>query len=92
MDSFLKEIKINMPRYLTPIQAARATAKLEENWSLAAVAAELHVSKSCIFKLKRRWQQNTVQKPVRAGVGRVSNVQQDNNLVHFVIKDINNIT
>jgi hypothetical protein len=79
MDSFLKEIKINMPRYLTPIQAARATAKL-------------HVSKSCIFKLKRRWQQNTVQKPVRAGVGRVSNVQQDNNLVHFVIKDINNIT
>jgi hypothetical protein len=42
-----------MPKHLTPIQDARAIVKLEENWSLAAVAAELHVSKSCIFKLKR---------------------------------------
>jgi hypothetical protein len=29
-----------MLRHLTPIQAARAIAKLEEKWSLAAVAAE----------------------------------------------------
>jgi hypothetical protein len=28
--------------HLTPIQTARAIAKLEENWSLAAVARELH--------------------------------------------------
>lgn len=72
-----------MPRHLTPIQTARAIAKLEENWSLSAVAAELHVSKSCIFKLKRR-QENGLERLVRAGVGRVSNVQQDNNLVNFV--------
>jgi hypothetical protein len=39
IDSFLKKLKIDMPRYLTPIQAARAIAKLEENWSLADVAA-----------------------------------------------------
>jgi AraC-like DNA-binding protein len=38
-----------MPRHLTPIQST--IAKLEEKWSLAAVAAELHVSKSYIFKL-----------------------------------------
>jgi hypothetical protein len=52
IDSFLKKLKIN----ISPIQAARAIAKLEKNWSLAALAAELHVSKSCtrIFKLKRR--------------------------------------
>jgi hypothetical protein len=81
-----------MSRRIIPIQVARAIAKLEVNWSLAAVAAELHVSKSCIFKLKWRWQQNSVQKPVRAGVGRVSNLQQDNSLVNFVIRDINNIT
>jgi AraC-like DNA-binding protein len=49
IDSFLKKIKIDMPRHLTPIQAT--IAKLEEKWSLAAVAAELHVSKSYIFKL-----------------------------------------
>jgi hypothetical protein len=41
-----------MPRHLTPIQVARAIAKLEENWSFAAVAADLRVNKSCIFKLK----------------------------------------
>jgi hypothetical protein len=40
--------------YLTPIQTARAIAKLEENWSLAAVARELHCSKTCIFNIKRR--------------------------------------
>jgi hypothetical protein len=39
-----------MPRHFTPIQAARAIAKLEENLSLAAVEPELHVNKSCIFK------------------------------------------
>jgi AraC-like DNA-binding protein len=35
-----------MPRHLTPTQTARAIAKLEENWSLAAVARELHCSKN----------------------------------------------
>jgi AraC-like DNA-binding protein len=31
--------------HLTPMQTARAIAKLKENWSLAAVARELHCSK-----------------------------------------------
>jgi hypothetical protein len=35
--------------HLTPMQTARAIAKLEKNWSLAAVARELHCSKTCIF-------------------------------------------
>jgi hypothetical protein len=35
--------------HLTPMQTARAIAKLEENWSLAAVARELHCSKTCNF-------------------------------------------
>jgi hypothetical protein len=38
--------------HLTPIQTARAIAKLEENWPLAAVARELHCSKTCIFNIK----------------------------------------
>jgi hypothetical protein len=41
---------------LTPIQTARAIGKLEENWSLTAVARELHCSKTCIFNINRRWQ------------------------------------
>jgi hypothetical protein len=35
--------------HLTPMQTAGAIAKLKENWSLAAVARELHCSKTCIF-------------------------------------------
>jgi hypothetical protein len=38
--------------HLTPIQTARAIAKLEENRLLAAVARELHCSKTCIFSIK----------------------------------------
>jgi hypothetical protein len=38
--------------HLTPIQTARAIAKLEENWSLATVARELHCSKTCILHLQ----------------------------------------
>jgi hypothetical protein len=34
----LLKVFFSMPRYLTPIQTARA--KLEENWSLAAVAKD----------------------------------------------------
>jgi hypothetical protein len=58
--------------HLTPIQTARAIAKLEENWSLAAVARELHCSKTWIFNIKRRWQENRLERPIRIGVGKVS--------------------
>jgi hypothetical protein len=51
--------------HLTPIQTARAIAKLEENWSLAAVATELHCSKTCIFNIKRRWQEKRLERPIR---------------------------
>jgi hypothetical protein len=37
-----------MPRHLTPIQTVGVIAKLEENWSLAAVASQLHWSKTCL--------------------------------------------
>jgi hypothetical protein len=58
--------------HLTPIQTARAIAKLEENWSLAAVARQLHCSKTCIFNIKRRWQENRLGRQIRIGVGKVS--------------------
>jgi hypothetical protein len=35
--------------HLTSMQTAGAIAKLKENWSSAAVARELHCSKTCIF-------------------------------------------
>jgi hypothetical protein len=54
------------------MQTARAIAKLKENWSLAAVARELHCSKTCIFNKKRSWQENRLERPMRIGVGNVS--------------------
>jgi hypothetical protein len=57
--------------HLSPIQTARAIAKLEENWSLAAVARELHCSKTCIFNIKRGWQENRLERPM-PGVRKVS--------------------
>jgi hypothetical protein len=56
-------------------QLGRAIAKLEENWSLAAVARELHCSKTCIFNIKRRWQENRLERPIRIGVGKVSSLK-----------------
>jgi hypothetical protein len=41
----LLKLFFSMP-HLIPIQTARAIAKLEENWSLAAVARKLHCSKT----------------------------------------------
>jgi hypothetical protein len=34
------------------MQTAKVIAKLEENWSLAAVARELHCSKTCSLHLQ----------------------------------------
>jgi hypothetical protein len=58
--------------HLTLIQTARAFAKLEENWSLAAVARELHCSRTCIFNIKRRRQENRLERLIRIGVVKVS--------------------
>jgi hypothetical protein len=58
--------------HLSPMQTARAIAKLEENWSLAAVARELHCSRTCIFNIKRGWQENRLERPMRIGVTKVS--------------------
>lgn len=74
-----------MPRHLSEAQRARAIAKLEENWSLSEVATELNVSKSCIFYIKKRWQEEQrLQRPIRQGVGKVSTENEDNALVEFI--------
>ncbi|KAJ3628754.1 hypothetical protein MTP99_013197 [Tenebrio molitor] len=53
--------------HLTPMQTARAIAKLKENWSLAAVARE-YLQKTCIFN-KRGWQENRLRANAKGGKG-----------------------
>ncbi|KAJ8911578.1 hypothetical protein NQ315_016115 [Exocentrus adspersus] len=74
-----------MAAHLTEAQKTRALAKLEDNWSLSEVAADLNVSKSCIYYIKKRWQeQQRLRRPIRQGIGKVSNEQEDNALVEFI--------
>jgi hypothetical protein len=48
--------------HLSPMQTARAIA----------VARELHCSKTCIFNIKRGWQENRLERQMRIGVRKVS--------------------
>jgi hypothetical protein len=66
------------------MQTARAIAKLEENWSLAAVARELHCSKTCIFNIQRGWQENRLERPIRIGVGKVSLLKFTFTLINII--------
>ncbi|KAJ8959063.1 hypothetical protein NQ318_022319 [Aromia moschata] len=71
--------------HISEAQRARAIAKLEENWSLSEVAAELNVSKSCIFYIKKRWQgEQRLQRTIRQGIGKVSTENEDKPLVEFI--------
>ncbi|KAJ8952394.1 hypothetical protein NQ318_014485 [Aromia moschata] len=70
-----------MPRHLSEAQRARAIAKLEENWSLSEVAAELNLQ----IYLKKRWQEEQrLQRPIRQGIGKVSTENEVNALVEFI--------
>lgn len=67
-----------MPR-LTEPEKMRAVTLLENDWSLQAVADELNVSKSCIFKLKQKWNAVGNVRYVHGGGRRkISTVEQDN--------------
>jgi hypothetical protein len=59
--------------HLTPIQTARAIAKLEENRLLAAVAKELHCMLLLVhLQYKEALAKNRLARPIRIGVGKVS--------------------
>ncbi|KAJ8954722.1 hypothetical protein NQ318_011415 [Aromia moschata] len=66
-----------MPRHISEAQRASAIAKLEENWSLREVAAELNI--------KKRWlEEQRLQRPIRQGIEKVSTENEDNALVEFI--------
>jgi hypothetical protein len=67
------------------MQTARAIAKLKENFSLAAVAREIHCSKTCIFNIKRGWQENRLERPMRIGVGKVSLLKFTFTLIMYLL-------
>ena len=74
-----------MPHHLTDIQKAWAIAQLQNNRSLGVVADELGVSRSCIYYVNKRWQeQERLTRPVRQGIGRISTEEEDIALVNNI--------
>lgn len=75
-----------MPRiHLSENEKTWAIAKLEDGWSLRAVAAVLNVSKSAIGLIKKRWdERHTVQRAPGSGGQRISNEEQNYALVNFL--------
>lgn len=77
-----------MPQ-LTNVERAVIISKLEDNWSLRRIAAHMHVSKSCVFKIKTIWQteQRTEKRARPNGLRKISNEEEDQALIQYVLEN-----
>ncbi|KAI4470012.1 nephrin [Holotrichia oblita] len=71
-----------MPR-LSEAQKIRARTLLENGWSMQTVADDLHVSKTCIFKLKQNIDQG-VSYVHGGGARKISTLEDDASLVNWI--------
>ncbi|KAK9704429.1 hypothetical protein QE152_g28307 [Popillia japonica] len=78
-----------MPQ-LTNVERAVIISKLEDNWSLRRIAAHMHVSKSCVFKIKTIWQteQRTEKRARPNGLRKISNEEEDQALIQYVLENL----
>ncbi|KAK9710633.1 hypothetical protein QE152_g25915 [Popillia japonica] len=76
-----------MPQ-LTNVERAVIISKLEDNWSLRRIAAHMHVSKSCVFKIKTIWQteQRTEKRARPNGLRKISKEEEDQALIQYVLE------
>ncbi|KAK9688116.1 hypothetical protein QE152_g35776 [Popillia japonica] len=76
-----------MPQ-LTNVESAVIISKLEDNWSLRRIAAHMHVSKSCVFKIKTIWQtEQRTEKRARDLERFLSNEEEDQALIQYVLEN-----
>lgn len=74
-----------MPRHLSEADKMRAIVNLENGWSYSAVAQQLNASKSCIGKIKRKWEaERTVKRRHGSGRPRISTPAQDENTIDYL--------
>ncbi|KAI4465553.1 transcription factor dp [Holotrichia oblita] len=62
---------------------------VQDNWSLRRIAAHMHVSKSCVFKIKTIWQteQRTEKRARPNGLRTISNEEEDQALIQYVLEN-----
>lgn len=74
-----------MAPHLTDMQRAMVISKLESGFSMGVVAQQMNVSKNCIFKIKKKYEQHqTVQRLPGSGPSRVSTAEDDERLINYL--------
>ncbi|XP_072400286.1 uncharacterized protein [Diabrotica undecimpunctata] len=74
-----------MPSHLSEIEKAQIITKMEEGWSIRALANLYNRNLKTIFRIKQRWvQQQSLKRKVGSERSKVSTPQQDAALVQFL--------
>lgn len=67
-----------MPRHLSEVEKAQIVSRIEEGWSIRAVAQLYNRNKKTILKIKQRWEQEeSLKRKIGSGRPKVSNPEQD---------------
>lgn len=74
-----------MVRLLTEIQKISIVSKLENGWSIRAIASEYNINKCSVMKVKKRWEnERTISRKHGSGRFKRSNEQQDEALINYL--------
>lgn len=77
-----------MAPHISKEQKARIVTKLEDGWSLSAVAQHFNVSRTTVFSINKRWRElETLERKRGSGRRRVSLVHEDQALLQVLEND-----
>ncbi|CAH1957278.1 unnamed protein product [Acanthoscelides obtectus] len=67
-----------MPRQLSEVEKAQIVSRIEEGWSIRAVAQLYNRNKKTILKIKQRWEQeDSLKRKIGSGRPKLTNPEQD---------------
>ncbi|CAH2011716.1 unnamed protein product [Acanthoscelides obtectus] len=67
-----------MPRQLSEVEKAQIVSRIEEGWSIRAVAQLYNRNKKTILKIKQRWEQeDSLKRKIGSGRRKLTNPEQD---------------
>lgn len=67
-----------MPRHLSEIEKAQIVSRIEDGWTIRAVAQLYNRNKKTILKIKQRWEQeDSLKRKAGSGRPKLSNPEQD---------------
>lgn len=74
-----------MPRHLTENEKAQIIARIEDGWSIRALADFIGRSKNTIARIKQRWiQEGSLRRKVGTGPARISDPEQDDAFLGYL--------